>query len=183
MMKFLSAACAAALAATSANATTEVTFSFLKGSTVWSSGSFSYDDSKSGLLNFSDLTSFNYHFSNGDTYDLSYLESGNFSVFYYFGYDATNQKFVATNIYGYVTYMSAVKDTYGSGFTTLGLGDGLTVGDYAPAGGNFPLVRLVLSSSNDLPPVPEPATWAMFIGGFGLIGGAMRNRRTRISFA
>jgi len=28
--------------------------------------------------------------------------------------------------------------------------------------------------------VPEPATWAMFIGGFGLIGGAMR-RRQRVS--
>jgi hypothetical protein len=25
--------------------------------------------------------------------------------------------------------------------------------------------------------VPEPATWAMFIGGFGLVGGAMRRRR------
>jgi hypothetical protein len=25
--------------------------------------------------------------------------------------------------------------------------------------------------------VPEPASWAMMIGGFGLIGGAMRRRR------
>ncbi len=33
--------------------------------------------------------------------------------------------------------------------------------------------------------VPEPATWAMMIGGFGAIGGAMRNRRrkTTVSFA
>jgi len=32
--------------------------------------------------------------------------------------------------------------------------------------------------------VPEPATWAMFIGGFGLIGLAMRRRhRTTVSFA
>jgi hypothetical protein len=32
--------------------------------------------------------------------------------------------------------------------------------------------------------VPEPATWAMFIGGFGLIGGAMRSRkRVSVSFA
>ena len=28
------------------------------------------------------------------------------------------------------------------------------------------------------PAVPEPATWAMFIGGFGLIGGAMRRRQS-----
>jgi len=32
--------------------------------------------------------------------------------------------------------------------------------------------------------VPEPATWAMFIGGFGLIGGAMRRRqRIAVRFA
>ena len=27
--------------------------------------------------------------------------------------------------------------------------------------------------------VPEPATWAMMIGGFGLVGGAMRRRRVQ----
>ena len=26
--------------------------------------------------------------------------------------------------------------------------------------------------------VPEPATWAMMIGGFGMVGGAMRRRRS-----
>lgn len=31
--------------------------------------------------------------------------------------------------------------------------------------------------------VPEPATWAIFVGGFGLIGGAMRRRRKRVAFA
>ena len=32
--------------------------------------------------------------------------------------------------------------------------------------------------------VPEPATWAMFIGGFGAIGGMMRRRqRVTVSFA
>lgn len=32
--------------------------------------------------------------------------------------------------------------------------------------------------------VPEPATWAMFIGGFGMIGGTMRrSRRTSVLFA
>jgi hypothetical protein len=33
-------------------------------------------------------------------------------------------------------------------------------------------------------PTPEPASWAMMVGGFGLIGGAMRSRRrTAITFA
>ncbi|WP_380879079.1 hypothetical protein ACFB49_20220 [Sphingomonas sp. DBB INV C78] len=31
--------------------------------------------------------------------------------------------------------------------------------------------------------VPEPAAWAMMITGFGLVGGAMRQRRTKIVFA
>jgi hypothetical protein len=29
-------------------------------------------------------------------------------------------------------------------------------------------------------PVPEPATWAMMVGGFGLVGGAMRRRKSQI---
>ncbi|MDB5453794.1 MAG: hypothetical protein JWO33_2372, partial [Caulobacteraceae bacterium] len=31
--------------------------------------------------------------------------------------------------------------------------------------------------SLDVAAVPEPATWAMMIAGFGMIGGAMRHRR------
>lgn len=31
--------------------------------------------------------------------------------------------------------------------------------------------------------VPEPATWAMMIGGFGLVGGALRRRSIRPAFA
>lgn len=31
--------------------------------------------------------------------------------------------------------------------------------------------------------VPEPATWAMMIAGFGLVGGTMRRRSTKIAFA
>lgn len=32
-------------------------------------------------------------------------------------------------------------------------------------------------------PVPEPASWAMMIGGFAFVGGAMRRRKTRVVFA
>jgi hypothetical protein len=32
-------------------------------------------------------------------------------------------------------------------------------------------------------PVPEPAAWAMMLGGFGLAGGMMRRRRVRVAYA
>ena len=46
-----------------------------------------------------------------------------------------------------------------------------TISDFAP-------------DNSDLSAAPEPASWAMMLGGFGLVGGAMRRRRgTRPSFA
>ena len=31
--------------------------------------------------------------------------------------------------------------------------------------------------------VPEPASWAMMVGGFGLIGAAMRRKKVAVTFA
>jgi len=42
-----------------------------------------------------------------------------------------------------------------------------------------PLGGSLISTSN----APEPASWAMMLGGFGLIGGVMRSRRTSARFA
>ncbi len=49
---------------------------------------------------------------------------------------------------------------------------------------NFGIYDLKFSATVTAP-VPEPATWAMMIGGFGAIGGTMRYRRrkTTVSFA
>lgn len=51
--------------------------------------------------------------------------------------------------------------------------------DFYPLGGELS-GRAVIGS------VPEPATWALMIGGFGVVGGAMRRRaasaRVRVSF-
>ena len=40
-----------------------------------------------------------------------------------------------------------------------------------------------LTFSATITAVPEPASWALMIGGFGLVGGAMRRRTTSVRFA
>ena len=49
----------------------------------------------------------------------------------------------------------------------------------------YPWNTGLVTGFNDVAAVPEPATWAMMIGGFGMMGGAMRYRRrkTSVSFA
>lgn len=51
--------------------------------------------------------------------------------------------------------------------------------------GVFGLSNGMLLTVTEVLPVPEPVTWAMMIGGLGLIGGLMRRRakvRTTVSF-
>lgn len=69
--------------------------------------------------------------------------------------------------------------TYSSGAYAGGgaLADPTSTGGPSPSyiGGNLLLATAA---------VPEPATWAMMIGGFGLIGGSMRRRKnTSVRFA
>lgn len=43
---------------------------------------------------------------------------------------------------------------------------------------SFTIDDLTLGIDGLAPGIPEPASWAMMLGGFGLVGGAMRRRRT-----
>lgn len=49
------------------------------------------------------------------------------------------------------------------------------------AGGNRQLSVFAVLGNGAQGAVPEPSTWAMLILGFGLVGGAMRRRRTAVS--
>ena len=51
------------------------------------------------------------------------------------------------------------------------------VNGYVSAGSNSTSFTLLSSG------VPEPASWAMMLGGFSLVGSAMRRRRASVSFA
>lgn len=64
----------------------------------------------------------------------------------------------------------------------LGLGTGSDVITFAgrndPSYNTLTNVSITQSSA-----APEPASWAMMLGGFGLVGGAMRSRKSKIAFA
>ena len=71
-----------------------------------------------------------------------------------------------------VGFDANVNDTYRVSLTVAGLATGTQtlfvdaqIGDGATAA------------------VPEVATWAMMVGGFGMVGGALRRRRTTVRFA
>jgi hypothetical protein len=74
------------------------------------------------------------------------------------------------------TFFGVTSDTAFTSFTITGAGTN------AFASTVFDNIRF---GSAATPAVPEPATWAMMIGGFGMVGGAMRYRRrkTSVSFA
>jgi hypothetical protein len=82
-----------------------------------------------------------------------------------------------TKLVGEPTSLTEVWDItpfeIGAGTYTLTI-NGTAFGSKATYAGNFNVAA-----------VPEPATWAMMIGGIGMVGGAMRRRRvsTKVSFA
>ncbi|BAK65282.1 hypothetical protein SLG_06070 [Sphingobium sp. SYK-6] len=75
--------------------------------------------------------------------------------------------------------LSAAPTLIGNGYA--GLVDKVVI---TGSGGNFWVIDDVTYDVASAGAVPEPATWAMMIGGFALAGGAMRRQRaTRIRFA
>lgn len=56
--------------------------------------------------------------------------------------------------------------------------------DFGGAANQVAFAQITLNSvTPGTGPVPEPATWAMMIGGFALVGASMRRARTTVRFA
>ena len=117
----------------------------------------------------------------------------------------------ATNLYSFTTTISSITNNYlhadfsnillGSGTYFIGMsGLGYNIGQDLFSDSSIPN-KLVLLQGDAIPvrngfvsafrvygdapiaAVPEPATWAMIIAGFGLVGGTMRRRSTKIAIA
>lgn len=54
---------------------------------------------------------------------------------------------------------------------------------FGSSGGGVWYAETWVLRASDWSAVPEPATWAMMIAGFGLIGGAVRRRRASTAYA
>jgi hypothetical protein len=64
---------------------------------------------------------------------------------------------------------------------TLGLATGSDTITFR--GRNDPSYSALTNVSVTQSPVPETATWALMLGGFGMVGGALRSRKTKVAFA
>lgn len=84
---------------------------------------------------------------------------------------------VIDGIENVLTYRSTSLNNLAAGSHTLEVG---VFSDYAFSGTFYAVlddVRVTASA------VPEPSSWAMMIGGIGLMGGLMRRRSTKVSYA
>jgi len=85
----------------------------------------------------------------------------------------------SANIVEYFAFSNNVMASHTATFADIGAITSFRFG--TSVGGSQQFDNIVL---NDVAAaVPEPATWAMMLGGFGIIGGAMRRRRATVQFA
>lgn len=103
------------------------------------------------------------------------LGSGPAASFTITGYEGSTQAFT----YGGAVPSTNIYATYANAFTANI--DRLTIGTNSDL--QFFVDNLTFGPAVTSGAVPEPATWAMMIAGFGLVGGAMRRRSIKVAFA
>jgi hypothetical protein len=191
---------AAGEAADAATVTDNFAFYDLSNSVI-ASGSFSYDSSETGMLSYSNLSSFSISLPNSLTYDLSHVNAlfpapppnGN-SSYVYFGYDVSSNLFVPAPVPGYAGDLSGIMAATdgNTGFFIDPLpgsadpahtdADGLITA-YNP--GPDPTTpgdpTTAIAFSYSISAVPEQSSWVMMIVGF--LGLALFSARKGLRFA
>lgn len=114
--------------------------------------------------------------------ELPYAFMTNFDVLFGFNYaDGTSQVLAMSVDANYSTPTSQLIQSQIAGFTNKALTSFYVKADYdSQAGAKIQLDNINVTA---ISAVPEPATWAMMIGGFGMIGASFRRRRTTVRFA
>lgn len=108
----------------------------------------------------------------GDTLSLSARNYAGSNVTYIFN----------SSISGFFAGAQLINDSFGGTLTVSG--DTLTF--FGPRLRYDPMnatIRFASSAPDYVPAVPEPASWALFIGGFGLVGGGFRLRSRKLAAA
>jgi len=172
-MFFAGAAFAASmLIAGAASATTKV-FEYDLGGSAIATGSFSYVTGSTGVLGYGDLTGFSVTVG-GNTYSLADVLP--LTDYVHFAYDTAANVFnVDPNSCGFAgcgfqSSLSAINSSGSFGFFFNGAPGAYQ--EYASGqGGTFDTIKIGAGG------VPEPATWALMLSGFGLIGATLRRRR------
>ncbi len=172
-MLFAGAAFAASMLIAGAASATSKVFEYDLGGSAVATGSFSYLTGATGVLGYGDLTAFSVTVS-GQTYSLA--DVGPLTDYIHFAYDTAANVFVVDPSScgfagcGFQSSLSAINNSGTFGFFFNGAPGGYQ--EYSTAvGGTFDTIKIGAGG------VPEPATWALMLGGFGLIGATLRRRR------
>ena len=129
-------------------------------------------DGPSNVVGYFDLSFTGTTASVNFLYDVTWTSAA-FNGFRLFDIDGTIPDFVATIGAGSAIGASALTGDANNAYLNW-------------QGANFtPQSTVTINFAAAAGAVPEPATWAMMIGGIGMVGGAMRRRKvsTKVSFA
>jgi hypothetical protein len=150
--------------------------------TVIARGSFSYASTATGVIGYSDLTTFSINLF-GKLYDLSFVNSltGNPDAYVYFGFDLVSRSFIPQAVNGYAGPYSTIL-AGGDGF--VGFFVSPLPGQADPAGtgadgqiAEYTTEQVANASQVQINAIPEPSTWVMMIAGFlGLASFALMRR-------
>ncbi len=185
---------AAATIAAPAQAAT-FTFDFGLNGNSRANGVFEYDDARTGVIGFEDLTSFSLTTVGGpillDDGTTQTFGSNTYSLTdvlglsnRYFGFDTATRMIAAAEFPGFAfpLVFAAYDDVGSTGFLIDFFNDDTGAGSITDftAGYMDGYNTVSLTAS-----VPEPASWALMLAGFAMVGGATRYRRraTRVAYA